>query len=268
MLQSVAVKVSLKEPRARFLEMMRLLQSFGTRRAYLVHVATGNDGRQEKARQKMAQLGEQVRELGFEAAALVKAGHPPTQVVWTARELGVDYLALYWLPKALLVQALMGSIDADILRMSDLPVFVYNRGYMSASTRLERVLYATDFQTTDSRVMPYLINKEFQAKQLFLLHVGERAPDPETEHRRQRCVQENLERLAAECGEAYEQVTPLQVVGRRRKQILRQAYLNQVDLIVIGKADKPGSLKNVLGSTAEALPDRSKRSVFIVPGTF
>lgn len=268
MLQNVAVKVSLKEPRSRFLDMMTLLKSFGTNRAYLLHVTSGADGKQEKARRKLAQLAEQVRELGFEAAALVKDGHPPTQTVWTARELGVDYLSIYWLSKAVLVQALMGSIDADILRMSDLPVFVYNRGYMNASTRLERVLYATDFKSTDSKVMPYLVNKELQARELVLLHVGQRAPDPETEHRRQHCVQENLERLATECSEAYDTVRTLQVVGRRRKQILRQAYLNRVDLIVVGKADKPSGLKNFLGSTAEALPDKANRSVFIVPGHF
>lgn len=265
MLQSAAIKVSLKEPRSKFLDMMTLLKSLGTSKAYLIHVTSG-ENHQEKARRKLAELAEQVRELGFESAALVKSGHPPTQTIWTARELGVDFIGIYWLSKAVLVQALLGSIDADILRMSDLPVFVYNRGYMNVSTRLERVLYATDFQATDTKVMPYLINKDFQAKQLYLLHVGRRAPDPETEHKRQRCVQENLERLAGECADAYDSVHTLQVVGRRRKQILRQAYLNRVDLIVIGKADKPGSLKNFMGSTAEALPDKSNRSVFIVPG--
>lgn len=266
MLQSVAIKLTLKEPQGRFLDMMSLLRSFGTNKAYLVHVTNNADSRQEKAGRKLAALAERTRELGFETAAVVKHGHVPTQTIWSARELGVDYLGIYWLPKPVLVQAIMGSIDADILRMSDMPVFVYNRGYMNASTKLERVLYATDFQATDAQVMRYLVNREFQARELYLLHVGERAPDPVAEHHRQHCVQENLERLAAECSQAYDSVYPLQVLGGRRKQILRQAYLNKVDLIVIGKSDRPTSLKNFLGSTAEALPSSSNRSVFIVPG--
>jgi nucleotide-binding universal stress UspA family protein len=39
-----------------------------------------------------------------------------------------------------------------------------------------------------------------------------------------------------------------------------------VDLIVIGKSDNPDPLENLLGSTAEAVAKKARRSVFIVPG--
>ncbi|WP_167590435.1 universal stress protein [Oceanidesulfovibrio indonesiensis] len=266
MLRSAAVKVGLNEPRTRFLDMLRLMQSFGTSQVHLVHIASGSHRKMEAVEQKLAELTDAVRELGFEASAVIKGGSVPSKTVSVSRELEVDYLAVYWLPKAVLVQAIMGSIDADILRLSDMPVLVYNRSLMNASTRLQKVLYATDFQATDANVLPYLVNKEFQAEELFLLHVGERAPDPATEHTRQQCVQSNLERLAEECAPAYEKVHTLHVVGSHRHQILRQADANKVDLIVMGKADTPKPLKNLLGSTAEAVADKSRRSVFIVPG--
>ncbi|WP_029893238.1 universal stress protein [Desulfohalovibrio reitneri] len=266
MLEKAAIKVSLKEPRAKFLDMMRFLKSFGTSTVHLVHVYSGSSGKQEERQRQLDKLAAEVRELGFTATATAKRGHVSYQTIATSRELEVDYLGIYWLPKAVLVQALLGSIDSDILRLSDVPVFVYNRRLMNASTQLKRVLYATDFQATDKKVIPYLRNQDFQAEELVLLHVGERAPDPATEHTRQQCVQDNLERLAGELRHAYSNVKTLQVVGNQRKQILRQAYLHKVDLIVVGKADKPKPLKALLGSTAEILPDKSRRSVFIIPG--
>ncbi len=266
MLQSAAVKVSLNEPKSKFLDMLRLMQSFGTSQVHLVHITSGSDKKLEAIEQKLMVLTDEVRALGFEASAVIKRGSVPSKTVSVSRELGVDYLAVYWLPKPVLVQAIVGSIDADILRFSDMPVLVYNRSLMNASTKLQKVLYATDFQATDASVLPYLVNKEFTAEELFLLHVGERAPDPATEHARQQCVQGNLDRLAEECAHAYDEVHTLHVVGHHRHQILRQAKSNKEDLVVIGKADKPKPLKNLLGSTAEAISDKSRRSVFIVPG--
>jgi nucleotide-binding universal stress UspA family protein len=266
MLQTAAIKVSLREPRSKFLDMIRLLKSFGTERVHLVHAFSGKETLLGEKEQQMETLAGEVRQLGFQVSTLLGRGSISLQTIAASRELAVDYIGLYWLPKPVLVQALLGSADADILRLSDIPVFVYNRRLMSASSKIQRVLYATCFQATDSRVMPYLKNKNFQAEELILLHVGERAPDPAAEHLRQKRVQNNLNRLAEECRSLYTTVNTLQVIGHERKQILRQANLYKVDLIVVGKADKPKPFKNVLGSTAEVLPDKSNRSVFIVPG--
>lgn len=267
MLQRAAIKTSLNEPRATFLDMLRLMQGFGTKVVHLIHVTSGSAKELETNRALLEELADEVRALGFAVEAIAERGSPSRRTVHIASELAVDYLALYWMPKALLVQALMGSIDADIVRLCDVPVLVYNRSLMQASTALSRVLYATDFQATDARVMPYLKDRDLEAEELFILHVGERAPDPVAEHARQRCVRQNLQRLADECSEAYTTVTPLQVVGSRQSQILRHASTLDADLIVVGKRDNPGPVRGLLGSLAEILPDKSRRSVFIVPGT-
>jgi nucleotide-binding universal stress UspA family protein len=266
MLHTAAVKVGLNEPRGKFLDMLRLLQSFGTTRLHLIHVHSGSNTEFERKKEQLEMLAGEVRELGFTVETAAERGAPARKTVALAHELEVDYLALYWLPKPLLVQAIMGSIDADILRLSDIPVFVYNRSLMQASTHIGRVLYATDFKATDANVLPYLKARDFQAEELYVLHVGERAPDPAAEHARQDCVEQNLDRLARECEEAYDTVHPLQVVGSKLSQILRQARRVGADLIVIGKRDNPSPLGNILGSTADALPGKSRRSVFIVPG--
>jgi len=266
MLRSAAVKVSLAEPESAVQEMVALMKSFGTTALHLFHVASGSDRKLKRRQGRLEELAEKTREAGFEVDAAVSRGPVPSRILAMARERGVDYLALHWMRKPVLMQAILGSIDADILRLSDLPVLVYNRSLMSASTRVKRVLYATDLQATDRCVLPYLTSHEIKAEELFLLNVGQRAPDPSTEHARRDRVQRHLDRLAEELADSYNVIQTLQVVGNYRSQILRQAQMNKVDLIVVGKADSPKPIKNLLGSTAEAISDKSNRSVLIVPG--
>lgn len=267
MLEKALIKVSLREPVAKFQELAALLKGFGTEKLFLVYVQASHQKKaQEKISSRLKELAAKVGELGFEVQTYIKEGHVASRIIDTARELKVDYVCIYWLPKGIIKQALWGSIDSDILRMCDIPVFVYNRGYLGLrSTQLDSVLYATDFKYTDNKVMPYLLNKNFQAENLFLLHVGERAPDPHTEKKRQEKARKNLQRLASECTNAYEHIQTLDVVGRIKTQILRQARRNKADLIVIGKTDSPNSFKKLMGSNAEVIPNKAKCSVFIIP---
>lgn len=268
MLQTAAIKVSLEEPRGRFLEMARCIKSFGTEKIYLIHVpTTQRPNKRAKIVASLRELADSIRELDFTVEIHLRQGQIATEIVDFSRELGVDFICIYWIPKGALRNILLGSIDSDILRMSSLPVFVYNRKWYQAPARIyDRVLYATDFQATDSRVMPYLQNKNFKADTLFILHVGERAPDPYAEKRRLNRVYQDLQRLADECRQAYSQVETIEVVGRPKSQIVRQARMLKVELIVIGKSDKPKPLEQLMGSTAEAIPHKAKCSVFIIPG--
>jgi nucleotide-binding universal stress UspA family protein len=266
MLHKALVKVSLKEPRGRFLEMAGLLKYFGTKDLILVHVVNGNGGR-GRAGKELDELAGAVRELGFEVETRLAGGHVATRIIETAHEVRADFVCVYWMPKNALRQILLGSIDLDILRMSDLPVFVHNRGWLGdIPDQLESVLYATDFTAVDAGVIPYLSSKEFRAEKLHILHVGERAPDPQAERARREKARNNLARLAEECRGAYNEIETLEVVGRGRKEIVRRAKALDVDLIVIGKSSIPNPFDNVLGSTAETVTRRAGRSVFIVPG--
>jgi nucleotide-binding universal stress UspA family protein len=267
-LQKAAIKVSLREPRSKFLEMMETLRILGTSTIHLIHVDNGSGSGIAAKKERLEELAAEVRNMNFNVSTIFERGHAPTRITNIAKDLDVDYLVIYWLPKAFMTQAIMGSIDIDIIRLSKMPIFIYNRSYINAGSGLDRVLYATDFMATDAKVMPHLIKRNLPAREVFLLHVGNRAPDPKTEQMRRTRIMDNLKRLAAECRSAYSAVHTLEVVGRRQTQILRQSALNKVDLIVIGKSDNPKPLKNLAGSLAEVLPRRAKRSVFIVPGYY
>lgn len=267
MLQKAALKISLAEPKKKLLDMVTFLKNFGTSQVVLVHVRTSsNYRRREEAAEQLSQLAKEVADLGLTVETTIRTGHAPTMVMEAAENSGADYVAIFWQPKALLRQALIGSIDSDILRMSNLPVFVYNPKLFKPVVVLDSVLYATDFKFTDAVVMPYLVNSRFKAHQLYLLHVGERAPDPVTEKDRKQNVLDNLQRLANECAHAYDQVEVIETIGMVRRQIIRQAKSKGVDLIVVGKSEKPDTLSRIIGSTAEILPHKARCNVFIIPG--
>lgn len=247
--------------------MVEFLKNFGTREIRLIHVRTKTNYRQrEEAELKLESLSGEIEALGFTVESFIKNGSAPSATIDLAEEVRADYLTIYWTPKALLRHALLGSIDSDILRMSNLPVFIYNPRIFRPVTELESVLYATDFKYTDAVIMPYLANSRFKARRLFLLHVGERAPDPVTEEERKQGVLDNLQRLADECAHAYDEVEVIETIGRVHKQIIRQAKAKDVELIVVGKSENPDAMSRLIGSTAEILPHKAPCSVFIIPG--
>lgn len=266
MLNTVALKISLEEPEKKLLEMVSLLHQYGTQQIHLVHIRTKTNFRhQEQVETRLENLRSEIEAQGFTAQAHIKIGHAASAFMDLAGKLEVDYVAIYWMPKPLLAQALLGSIDSDILRLSTLPVLVHNHKLFRPVKELGSVLYATDFKFTDGAAMPYLINERFRAHTLYLLHVGSRAPDPVTEEKRIESVRSNLERLGRECEHAYEKIELIDTIGFVRKEIIRHARSHNVDLIVVGKSERQDAMSRIIGSTAENLPHKAPCSVFIIP---
>lgn len=266
MLHKAAVKTSLNEPRRKLLEMIAQLKHFGTTHVHLVHIRTRSSYRdRESAEEQMERLVPAIEKMGLAVDYSIRNGHAPTEIIRVAEEAGAAYIAILWEPKALLRQALLGSIDSDILRLSNLPTFLYKPSLIGESPKIERVMYATDLQHTDATVMPYLRDSRFRAHTLYLLHVGHRAPDPETEEQRRETLRAGLQRLAAECAHAYDTLEVIESIGMVTKTIVKQARAKGANLIVVGKSDDPDAMTRIVGSTAEMLLHKAPCSVFIIP---
>lgn len=266
LLARAVVKIGFQAAQGRVEEMLAAMRSFGTREVHLTHVRpAGSRPLSAKRSARLGQLQEHARSLGLQAETHLLHGHPPSRINAVAWQLEADYIAIPWVHKPVLAQALLGSIDEDVVRTSDSPVFIFSRSLLGRTERLESVLYATDFQSSDRTVMPYLKDRNFEARTLHLLHVGDRAPDPATDRRRREEVLAHLHRLAAECSHAYEQVVPMETLGTTRTQIVRKARELSVDLVVVGRSGKTGMMERFIGSTAEYLPHKSPCSVFIIP---
>lgn len=268
MLQKTVLPLSLKESQYKILNLLEATHDFGTRQVALVHVlASGKTNAGSRRQDKLLHLAQKIRDLGFECEIYFKSGSVATEVAQISLELEADFISLLWKSKSALRQAVLGNPLTDIVRQSDLPVFIYKAPYYKTPRlNLRNILYATNFKRTDSRVMNYLINEEFQADTLYLLHVGSRAPDPWAEQKRYKQIMDDLSRLEAECKHAYNQVQKLQTVGSIKNQIVRQSWKHNVDLIILGKFDQDMPFANLLGSVAESVPQQAHCSVFIIPG--
>ncbi|MFW5836637.1 MAG: universal stress protein, partial [Desulfovibrionaceae bacterium] len=138
MLQSAVIKISLREPARRITEMLAAMRSFGVEQVHLVHVRAGNQKKFYKRKHgELEGLREQAAELGLEAEKHVLEGHPSTRILQASWQLDADFIAIPWVKKAVLQQALLGSIDEDIVRMSDMPVFIFKQGFLSRTESLD-----------------------------------------------------------------------------------------------------------------------------------
>lgn len=201
---------------------------------------------------------------GIRVEVLVKSGSPALEITRTAWEIGASFIYLPYKPKSWIQQTLVGSTTKDVIRLTTLPVFVFRQRIGGSVDDPLHVLYPTAFGDTDRWAVPYLQYPGLGARSVTLLHVRERAPDPQAEHRRQEFCDANLSRLAGELANSFEEVTSLQVVGHPRRTIPRLARRQDAGLLVVGKSERSGGLSAVMGSVAEELSKSAPCSVFII----
>jgi nucleotide-binding universal stress UspA family protein len=263
-MKNFLIPINAKIPVQRVVDMVRFIEPFKPERIYLLHVRSGNG---EKVMPKMTEVRTAIADTGIEAELTYRRGHVASQIVDVANS--TDSIICFlkrW--KNPLQRALLGSPITDVIRMSEKPVLIYRKSsYFKSENILKTLLYATDFKYSDKSCLDYIRHRAFKAKRLILLHVGQRAPDPDTEKKREAAVDANLARLANECLDSFPDIQKRQVVGLNiAGKIIREARRNNTDLIVIGKLDVRGSITRIMGSTAEAVHTKAPCSVLIIPG--
>lgn len=263
MLSSFVFPVQGHTPYSLLVAMAREVQSMQPQHIYLLHV--GSPSAQQVRR--LQRLEEGMQELGLPVEFMQKSGHVATEVVATAKATD-SVICFARQPRNPVRKALAGSVVSDVLRMSEQPVLIHKRNLsLTDDSRIRTVMYATDFKYKDSACIRYIKQQHLPAQNLVLLHVGERAPDPEAEKRRYQTVVANLERLASECRDSYEHIEQLEVVGLGvDRQIIRQARRHNVDLLMLGcRLVGSGFFNRFVGSTAQSLQYRAPCSLLIIP---
>lgn len=290
---SALFPVGLNERSSRIESVLTFLGRLGTEEVVLLHVVGGEAEHAHRARSRLEEACEQITARGLSCRTMVRRGSSASVIVELARSEGLDFICVPWKRKSWLQRTLVGSVTTDVVRLADVPVLVHKEsrgdaqraaeaaggtagdgagrgGTATAGTgtdtpqKLSGVLFATNFQATDASVVPYAAYCGRIARELHILNVRERAPDPAAEEKREREVQANLERLAGECSGEYASVEKSAVLGSPRRSILRYAGRNSIELIVLGKSDAPAPLAGMMGSTAEEVSHSARCSVLIV----
>lgn len=246
--------------------MCAFLQKLGTTNIVLLHVGSnrGKSGRRNNRR--LNEYAEVIQQLGIRTDIDIRPGPLHNQVFNAAEEAEVDYISLFFMKKSWIARAILGSHVKDIIRLSDLPVFVYkNPKRMNSPDETFRLLYATSLQGRDDAILSYIRDADLRTDEVLFLHVGRRAPDPSAEQSRKEKVKQELKEAMEQCSLQKPQHEYLAIIGSPRRQIVKTARKSSADLLLLGKADTTAVREPVLGSTAEEVSYRSPCSVLIIP---
>lgn len=200
----------------------------------------------------------------FNIETVWKNGDETSEIIKTAVSSKAELICFLWKKKNTLKRAVFGNISKDVTRLSTIPVFIFKPSGKKAD-KINKLLFPTDFEKTDSKILSYITDTGLMFDHLLILHAGQRAPDPETEKARKVRVMEKLGNLKNSCIGSFSEIEVFSCVGKARKEIVRFAKKHGTDLIVIGKNDSASSYSPILGSSAEAVSQNRYCSVLIIP---
>ncbi|MFP4363900.1 MAG: universal stress protein [Spirochaetia bacterium] len=266
MLGKALVPLSLHEPVDEVSDLCEYIQSLGAQEVLLLHVGAekGRAGKQNLKR--LEKYEDAVKLKNFNICSEVQSGSVQMETMAAASEWEADFICIPFRKKTWLHRAVLGSKVKDIIRQSDIPVFVYKEPTRrQQKDGVFRVLYATSLQGRDEVIISHIRHKDFHVDEAAFLHVGTRAPDPKAEEKRREAVRESLATLEANCGLRQKQSQSILEIGTPRNVIVRTAKKLAADLVLLGKADNTKVSEPVLGSTAEEVSYNTPCSVMIIP---
>lgn len=266
MLEKAIIPLNLHESLQQVTEMCKFLNNIGTTSIFLLHVGSNRGRAGARRRSQLKQFGEHIEKEGLETDIALRPGSLLTELFQASQEIEADFISMPFKKKNWISRAILGSHVKDVIRQSEVPVFVYKTPRRIQQTdEAFRMLYAVSLKGKDDSVLPYVRANRFQADEIIFLHVGSRAPDPVVEQKREEQIQLELETFRSQCGLAEEQVTNISLLGIPRNKIIWTARRMHADIILLGKADTESGMGPVLGSTAEEVSYNAPCSVLIIP---
>jgi len=245
-----------------------ILKSLGSGSVCLFHVNEAVSFFRGSDLSWLGPLAQALEDAGLSVEMKTGTGHIASAIAEAALMEGVDAVYMKAKRRWHLETMLLGSVSRDLLRLSDVPVFVHKLRprLPDEEDRLGRedliVLYATDFDAASVRPLPSVM--EFQGARCHVLHVRRRMADPATERRRKEAVDGELHAVAEDLRPYFGWVTSEQRIGNPGVEALRVSDQISADVIVLGRKT-PAFFSAPMGDTAERVVNESKASIFLVP---
>ena len=209
-----------------------------------------------------------LEEVGLATEVLRGNGPVAQSIAETALFQGCDAIYLKAKRRWHLPTTLLGSVAQDLLRISDVPVFVHKTRPCLADGGVGMlrdelvVLYATDLDAVTIRPVPSL--RGFGGARCHILHVRDRMADSVTDRRMRDATGDKLRTAADDLSAYFGQVSSEQRIGEPATQVLHVAERLGADVIVLGR-NTPAFVPAPMGETGEIVVNASKASVYLVP---
>ena len=265
MLKKIVQPLDLSESLADVKIRSSFIDRFGGEEIVLIHVMNPGLGDKAMVQSRLTHLVNELGRVGIQARSVTAEGHLASEITRTAMELAADVIYLPASRKNFLVSSFLGSTTEDVIRLSDLPVFIHKQRPVLAHTeKVRNLVFATDFRKAASRVWLYVRMLGHFVSRLTILHVGERASDPSTEQLRRENVEALLKELKAKFADDFQEIALVSRIGSPAKHIIDVVEQLQADLVVLGRLNEPFPSK-LLGSTCSRVTSGVASSVLLIP---
>lgn len=266
MFDKALVPLELRRSQKELSAMIKFLETLKVNSVHLLHVMSEGIGKKKRLQNYIDEIANTLSaETEIELTTEVREGHIASEISQTATDIDADFIYITSNHRGFMYRTFLGSTSRDVIRLTEKPTFVHkSRPYLLAQEPISRILYATDFGPTAQKAIDYVKYLGELVEEIYLLHVGKRAPDPFEEKRRQQEVNTKLEGLENELKDYYKPVESISAVGSPHKVIHSYSERKKADLIIIGRLSRPGG-PNITGSTSERVSGSAHASILLIP---
>ncbi len=253
-------------------------KELGLKEVVLTHVvdiqssAMGSTVLQKHNQEVLEEEKKRLSELGLEVKVRVELGYPPEKIVGIAREENVSLILVGSHGKGFLRELLLGSTAFDIIRSSDIPVYVekyrYREGEVAepvCSNRLESVLVPVDFSSCSEKAVEKVLGLGKKLEKVTLVAVIESSEDPEELEKTKKEYEFSLEEIARRFKAMEINVVSRVEVGLASEKIMEVADEVGTTMIVLSTRGAGRLQRLFLGSTADAVARRSRYPTLLIP---
>lgn len=257
------------------------LRILGTKELILLNVVDENiyqltsRGAQETFLKRLRTKQKELEDMGFAVEIEAPIGSPALEIVDSANRHNVNLLVVGSRGQNLIRDIFLGNTVSDLIRISTVPTLIERTKPTDRTnvpmedliciSKFDTLLYATDMSKAAADVEPTVIEMARQAHKVVLLSVIDHgSSNTEVEAIKTKAAAK-LTALQTELKKVCPEVITKIDTGIASKTIIRVADEEDITLIIMGAKGQGRLPEIVLGSTAEAVARRTKRSVLLVP---
>ncbi|RQD76917.1 MAG: universal stress protein [Candidatus Syntrophonatronum acetioxidans] len=278
MFKKVLLSYDFSQPSEELFSFLEELQEFGAGEVILSHVIdNGIRPRQviEETKKCLSSMVKGLEEKGFKTQLEIPIGSPAEEVIRLANREKVSLILIGSRGKSKIKEMMLGSIAANVIRMSEVPVFLdkYRKRNDDYETmcpqKFCKILYPTDFSDPSwqvyEKIKELLKIKPEKFNEIVLCHVVDEGETEEDIQGRKEKAREKLEKMKGDLEALGPRVKIFMEVGVPSENINKIADEEKVTLTMIASRGKGGFKELLLGSTAENVARRSRRPVMLFP---
>ncbi len=251
-------------------------KKFGLKEIVLAHIvdvsSAGGSATSfmESNKNKLDEIGEELKKNGFEVKTIVKTGFSATEIEKTAFEEKVSLILIGSHGGGFIKSFFLGSTAFDLLRITNNPVLIEKfkrkdkvlKSY--CPVKFLKVLVATDFSDcSDNLIKTIKENKEI-FNEILLVHVIEKAKSLEDLENAKNEAGKKLNKIK----DSLKDITTVKTLilqGAASKNIVDASNESGSSLIMLTRKGNNRIKEILIGSTAEEVARHSKVPVIVLP---